>query len=408
MTVLMDGLASQCMAAWHSRRPTVAVMGEYSSGKSALLNCLLGQALLPTRVTATDLAPVWITSGPALRIYGLAPNGVLQPLTVEALTAAKSMNYVAIRVEMPARILDQIDIIDTPGISDPRMSSEIVERIASFSDFVVWCSPINQAWRQTELAFWRTMPERLKKHSILTLTRVDMMENPKDREKVIARCKTEASGLFSDVRPVSSALALASFGTPPGDQHNTMLLGSGLGPFLDRFQVSTDAATALCQSRPSLPDPTAQPDKRGVLVLGKTIKKAEPPAKTAVPEKMERAAKPEKPDQVEKPVTHSGKPPRPAKAALNTADLGTQVAVLRKRAKASSLNDHILDTIEHLFGQLNGQKQVANGLLEVLTLALDVPAGTELNFVRALKQIEEEVLDFIDGPWRKIGPDADR
>ena len=36
-------------------RPRIALMGEFSSGKSTLLNLLIGEALLPTKVTATEL-----------------------------------------------------------------------------------------------------------------------------------------------------------------------------------------------------------------------------------------------------------------------------------------------------------------------------------------------------------------
>ena len=63
MSLTIDALASGQLAAWFARRPSFALMGEYSAGKSALLNALLGQSLLPTRVTATDLPAVWITHG---------------------------------------------------------------------------------------------------------------------------------------------------------------------------------------------------------------------------------------------------------------------------------------------------------------------------------------------------------
>ena len=46
------------------RKPRVALMGEFSAGKSTLTNVLLGQKSIPVRVTATSLPPVWIT-GPS-------------------------------------------------------------------------------------------------------------------------------------------------------------------------------------------------------------------------------------------------------------------------------------------------------------------------------------------------------
>ena len=66
--------ATAQLAAWHSRRPSFALMGEYSSGKSALLNMLLGYRLLPTKVTATDLPAIWITKGTRDKLVALAQD----------------------------------------------------------------------------------------------------------------------------------------------------------------------------------------------------------------------------------------------------------------------------------------------------------------------------------------------
>ena len=44
-----------------ARKPRIAIMGEFSAGKSTLCNILLGQAPLPMRVTATRLPPVLMT-----------------------------------------------------------------------------------------------------------------------------------------------------------------------------------------------------------------------------------------------------------------------------------------------------------------------------------------------------------
>ena len=48
------------------RKPRVALMGEFSAGKSTLSNLLIGGSALPTQVTATQLPPVWISGGAGL------------------------------------------------------------------------------------------------------------------------------------------------------------------------------------------------------------------------------------------------------------------------------------------------------------------------------------------------------
>jgi GTPase Era involved in 16S rRNA processing len=41
----------------------VAILGEFSSGKSTLANVLLGRVSSPVRVTATQVPPIWYTHG---------------------------------------------------------------------------------------------------------------------------------------------------------------------------------------------------------------------------------------------------------------------------------------------------------------------------------------------------------
>ena len=47
------------------RKPRIALMGEFSAGKSTLANMLVGAQHLPVQVTATQLPPVWISQGNA-------------------------------------------------------------------------------------------------------------------------------------------------------------------------------------------------------------------------------------------------------------------------------------------------------------------------------------------------------
>ena len=46
-----------------TRKPRVALMGEFSAGKSTLSNLLLDGTPFPVRVTATRLPPVWTSYG---------------------------------------------------------------------------------------------------------------------------------------------------------------------------------------------------------------------------------------------------------------------------------------------------------------------------------------------------------
>ena len=187
-------------------QPRVALMGEFSAGKSTLSNLLLGKAALPVNVTATQLPPIWMSYGDDTP-YRVDLDGeenevdpTLKDVTVEG------TNHV--RIFHKSKILKICDLIDMPGISDPNMAASVWQRVIHNADIVIWCSHATQAWRQSEAAVWATMPETLYEKSILLLTRMDRILSDRDRERVIKRVERETKGLFRKVLPVSLIKAL--------------------------------------------------------------------------------------------------------------------------------------------------------------------------------------------------------
>lgn len=195
------GRALDRLSRWAARRPRIALMGEFSSGKSTLLNCLIGEDLLPTRVTATELPPVWFGHGEP-RAFWVDREGRHHPLGFgEFGGVPRSARYV--RVLTPAPILDRCDIIDTPGISDPNLEEESWRFPVGQASFVLWCTPATQAWRETERSTWLSLPERLRAQSLLVVTRADKL-SLFDREKVARRLSRESAGLFGGTVFLSS------------------------------------------------------------------------------------------------------------------------------------------------------------------------------------------------------------
>ncbi len=245
------------LAAWHSRRKTLAMMGEFSAGKSALLNCLLDRPLLPTRATATDMPAIWISHGTTETVTALGFDGHLVDLSMAQLTDGQAMQYLCIRIEIDAEILKRVDIIDTPGISDPRMTTDIVEEVARNVDFVVWCSPMTRAWRQTERAFWKALPAHIKPASILALPRADLIASTRDIDKVVRRCKTESDGSFTAVLPIAAPLATQARAAASAEDRAQLLRESGIPDFGESLVRSIAKAERLCADRAILDEPIA-------------------------------------------------------------------------------------------------------------------------------------------------------
>ncbi|MFT7592755.1 MAG: hypothetical protein ACI8R4_000062 [Paracoccaceae bacterium] len=191
------------------RKPRLALMGEFSAGKSTLSNLLLGADPLPVKVTATRLPPIWISYGdePAMRED---MQGNCSPIDIQALEKVQLEDTRLIRLYLKSDVLQLCDLIDMPGISDPNMASDVWQNVIGEADNVIWCSHATQAWRQSEAAVWESLGEDLRAKSLLLLTRFDKLLTDRDKSRVLTRVRRETDGLFSDIYPVCLTDALVA------------------------------------------------------------------------------------------------------------------------------------------------------------------------------------------------------
>ncbi|MCB1342614.1 MAG: 50S ribosome-binding GTPase [Pseudooceanicola sp.] len=184
----------------HPRKPRVLIAGEFSAGKTRLLNALLGTPVLPSHVTSTSLPPMWLVEGNGAPLRLDMSGDWYETGDIETVEVL-STRFCVLRAE--ADILRHIDLIDTPGNSDPNIPAECWERVVGFADMVIWCSNANQAWRQTEKAVWDEMPDHLRRSSLMVLTHADLMPDDTARDKVLRRARREAGDYFAGIEMVS-------------------------------------------------------------------------------------------------------------------------------------------------------------------------------------------------------------
>ena len=184
------------LADWSLRKPVIAVMGEFSSGKSTLMNLLLGRAILPTQVTATRMPPVWLRHGDRPP-YRVDHDGNRHPVDLSNPEAIPldDTRYIGLYAE--ADLLRRCDLIDTPGISDPNIKVQTWLRTIGYANAVMWCTHAGQAWRESERGMWENLPRRLRETSILLVTKKDKIRTADDQKRIDRRLEREASGLFN-------------------------------------------------------------------------------------------------------------------------------------------------------------------------------------------------------------------
>lgn len=203
----MDDIESENRPRRETRKPRLALMGEFSAGKSTLTNMLLGSDPIPTRVTATRLPPVWIAYGdaPSVRID---MQGKSHPVELAKLDEVDLEETRLIRLYMKSETLELCDLIDFPGISDPNMPTDRWENVMDDVDSVIWCTHATQAWRQSEAATWEKVMGQTNGNNILLVTQIDKLQSQRDRDRVMARIRNETEGLFCGHYPISVTDAL--------------------------------------------------------------------------------------------------------------------------------------------------------------------------------------------------------
>ena len=203
---MLQNNVQECANVMKGSKPCVALMGEFSAGKTTLINFLLGEDVLPTQVTATHVPPVWISHGQGEPFYIDSDNhqNPIDLTDIQSLDVA-SVRY--IKVFSEAEILKNMDLIDTPGISDPNIPEFHKDTAIENADAVIWCTHATQAWRESERSTWVALPEALRAGSILLATRSDKLDE-RSREKVRRRLVREAGELFGNIVMFSATDAL--------------------------------------------------------------------------------------------------------------------------------------------------------------------------------------------------------
>lgn len=172
---------------------SVAVVGEFSRGKSTLLNRLLGQDILPVGNLPTTSFITHIRYAPELAISKISPDGrcqKLSPQEMQDLTIANASSALEdhLDVEIPNTWLDinKVEFLDTPGAGDLETNrSEITQRAIMECDATLVVISATMPLSLTEKAF---VEEHIFQRKIprvaFVLTRLDQIKE-NERASVI-------------------------------------------------------------------------------------------------------------------------------------------------------------------------------------------------------------------------------
>lgn len=231
-----------------TRKPRILIAGEFSAGKTQLINGLLGGSVLPSNVTSTSLPPMWLVRDPATP-FRLDLDGATHPFEGVATTRVDDTAFCLL--SHPAPILEHMDLIDTPGNSDPNIPSAAWERMLGYADAVIWCSNAVQAWRQSEKSVWAAMPAHLTETATMLVTHADRLTEDGAAERVMRRVQRDAAPYFA------SFLMGSLVRQPDIDAvaRHLLSLCAGLRQLPGAVQPDVDAARGAARALPAVAAP---------------------------------------------------------------------------------------------------------------------------------------------------------
>ncbi|MEU6129286.1 dynamin family protein [Saccharopolyspora sp. NPDC047091] len=168
----------------------IAVSGRVGSGKSTLINALVGQVLAPTAAEESTQVNTFYQYGPEPRITVHTPHGAVQnmpvttldPATIRDLQRWRPDEVSRLVIEAPAPGLQAITLIETPGVSSSAVQDtgrSALAQILAEADAVLYLTRYPQ---QTDVQFLQSVHElqlarRAPINTIITLSRADETGN---------------------------------------------------------------------------------------------------------------------------------------------------------------------------------------------------------------------------------------
>jgi len=206
----------------------LVVVGEFNAGKSALVNALLGERVLPEGATPT-------TSRVTLVKWG-----------EHAVEQVVDESYAIYTYPLP--LLKELNIVDTPGTNavirrHERLTDEFVPR----SDLVIFATSADRPMTESERLFLERILAWGKK-VVFVLNKADILEDEADLQDVKGFVLKHATSMLGDppeLFPVSARLAQHAWDESDPEQRRRLREDSGLDDLERYISATLDDSTRL-------------------------------------------------------------------------------------------------------------------------------------------------------------------
>jgi len=191
----------------------VAIVGQFSSGKSTFLNALLGRDILPTGITPVTSKVNFINYGDEYKMEVTYNSGAKEFHTIEHLAKFTDQRESPLDIKYlslfaPLEILKDISFVDTPGLnSQSSFDTKTTINILRSVDGIIWLGLIDAVAKKTELDILEEYMNNYASKSICLLNQKDRISE--DEVKIaLDYAKENYRNFFSKIVAISAKDAL--------------------------------------------------------------------------------------------------------------------------------------------------------------------------------------------------------
>ncbi len=285
-----------------SKPVRVGLMGLPGSGKSTILNLLVGAIVVPHTMKFPTLL---LTHGETAQTTCTLADGSRTTLPHANGREVAALSPAFVEMQMPLPALGKISLLEVVTPDDPTALQRASQWAAGRIDVALWCT---QSFDKTEQSLWAQMPDILKDHAFLMVTKSDFLIANDMLDQTMDKIRHVAGEEFSQILPIATKQAIASR-RPNGTVDKALMRSSGGSALISAVlkqvdmgrQTAVDMADILLHQHAELldapeeevaPPPAPAPEPEPVVEAPEpeVAAAAEPEPDPAAPEEVEQAA----------------------------------------------------------------------------------------------------------------------